>query len=173
MMSEERAGTADANAPDPGCDPVVKAIDNLNLGLLETAKEIRASQQILSASFGDITARFAQVHGIAVAGEGQGTAPNRTLIALRRVVDALAVELQVEDSLNQLLGRALGRIESISRALNQTRSLAEGACSTQDEAKRGEHVLAALGHTLESLRNAERPGGGPRFDAGPGSVDLF
>ncbi len=175
MMPEEATRTTGryANAPDLVRDPIVNAIDNLDLSLLDTAKEIRESQQLLSTSFGDMTAHFAQVHSIAVAGEGQGTAPGGALSALRGVVDSLTVELQVEDSLNQLLGKALGRIESISKALTQTRSMVERACSAQEATKCNEDVLAAFGRNLESLRQAEQARGSHRFDTAPGSIDLF
>ena len=175
MTFEESVDNTDPDmtALDDACDPIYKVIDNLDLSLQSVAKDIGESQQLLSTSFGYIAARFAQVHSIAVAGEGQGAAPSEMLIALRRVVDALTVELQFEDSLNQLLGRVLSRIESISVALSQTRAMAERACCAQDEGKRSVRVLAVLGRTLESLRNAERPRGGRQFDTESRAVDLF
>ena len=161
--------TKDARAPALVRDPIAHAIDNLDRSLTHTANDIRETQRLLGKSYGSITSHFVRFHGIAAAGEGKDS----TLGELRKVVDAMTVELQIEDSLNQLLGHALGRIDSISVALIHIASMVERACGTQDEAKRSENVLAALVESLESLGEAEHVRSRHRFDAGPGSIDLF
>ncbi|CAG4882624.1 protein of unknown function [Georgfuchsia toluolica] len=145
-------------------------IEALDLNLQNVAKDISESRQFLSTSFGQIAANFAKVHSIARAGEeSDAHMPNDTLIALRRVVDGLTVELQFEDSLSQSLGYAVKRIESISVALNQTRAI---VCERSGDGQ-GEHALTVLARTLDSLRKAERPGGGRLGEGNSGSVDLF
>ena len=158
------------NMPERTTAAVFAFIDALDLNLQNVAKDISESRQFLSTSFGQIAANFAKVHSIARAGEEcEAQMPNDTLIALRRVVDGLTVELQFEDSLSQSLGYALKRIESISIALNQTRAI---ACERSGDGQ-GEHALAVLALTLDSLRNAERPGGDRLSEHSSGSVDLF
>ena len=163
------AMSGDANAPAVARDPIAHAIDNLDRSLASAAGDIRETQRLLGKSFGNITTHFVRFHGIAAAGERQ----NPALGELHQVVDAMAVELQIEDSLNQLLGHALRRIDSISEALSHIGSMVEGGNGTQDEAERSESVLAALVNSLESLGQAEHARGRHRFDAGPGSIDLF
>ncbi len=149
---------------------LVQVLEAIDLSLQNIARDITDSQSLLGSSFGQIAARFAQVHSIAVAGEsGSPETPGETLSALRRVVDALTVELQFEDSLNQLFMHALTRIESMCVALGQTRALAAGGNGEE----RGEHALEVLARTLESLRNAEHCGVNRRFDGRSGSVDMF
>jgi len=88
-------------------------------------------------------------------------------------VNGLTVELQFEDSLSQSLSYALRRIESICGALNQTRAIIADADFARGADDLGEHALAVLARTLDSLRQAERPGGSAMLEGGSGSVDLF
>jgi hypothetical protein len=160
--------------PETTGDAVLAVIQALEQSLQNVAKDISESRQFLSTSFGQIAANFAKVHSIARAGEAhEAQMQNDTLIALRRIVNGLTVELQFEDSLSQSLSYALRRIESICVALNQTRAIVASAHGAHGDDGQGEHALAVLARTLESLRNAERPGGSRLFDGGSGSVDLF
>jgi hypothetical protein len=153
---------------------VFAVMKSLELSLQNVAKDIGESREFLSTSFGQIAANFAKVHSIARSGEERDTQmPNDTLIALRRVVNGLTVELQFEDSLSQSLGYALRRIDSICVALNETRAIVAGRHGAQGDDGNGEHALAVLARTLDSLRNAERAGGSHLFEGGSGSVDLF
>jgi len=162
------------NMPEKTGDAVFAVMEALELSLKNVAKDISESQKFLSTSFGQIAANFAKVHSIARTGEErEEQMPNETLIALRRIVNGLTVELQFEDSLSQSLGYALRRIESICVALNETRAIVAGRHSAQGDDGNGEHALAVLARTLDSLRNAERRGGGHLFDGSSGSVDLF
>jgi hypothetical protein len=155
-------------------DAVFAVMEALDLSLQNVATDISASQRFLATSFGQIAANFAKVHSIARFGEErEAQVPNDTLIALRRIVNGLTVELQFEDSLSQSLGYALRRIESICVALNQTRAIVAGANCARGEDGQGEHALAVLARTLDSLRNAERPGGSRLFEGSSGSIDLF
>jgi len=155
-------------------DAVFAVMGALELSLQNVAKDISESRQFLATSFGQIAANFAKVHSIARAGEErEEQIPNDTLVALRRVVNGLTVELQFEDSLSQSLNYALRRIESICMALDQTRAIVAGAHVARGGDGRGEHALAVLARTLDSLRNAERPGGSHLSEASSGSVDLF
>lgn len=163
--------------PETTGDAVFAVIQALEQSLQNVAKDISESRQFLSTSFGQIAANFAKVHSIARAGEAheahEAQMQNDTLIALRRIVNGLTVELQFEDSLSQSLSYALRRIESICVALNQTRAIVASAQGAHGDDGQGEHALAVLARTLESLRNAERPGGSRLFESGSGSVDLF
>jgi hypothetical protein len=155
-------------------DAVLAVMEALELNLQNVAKDISESKQFLSISFGQIAANFAKVHSIARDGEErEAQMPNDTLIALRRVVNGLTVELQFEDSLSQSLSYALRRIESICMALNQTQAIVTGEHRARGDEGQAEHALAVLARTLDSLRNAERPGGGHLFEGNSGSVDLF
>ena len=161
--------SVDAIAPAVARDPIAHAIDNLDRSLGSAAGDIRETQRLLGKSFGNITTHFVRFHSIAAAGERKDPA----LGELHQVVDAMAVELQIEDSLNQLLGHALRRIDSISEALSHIGSMVEGGNGKEGHAERSESVLAALVDSLESLGKAEHARGRHRFDAGPGSIDLF
>jgi len=153
---------------------VFAVMKSLELSLQNVAKDIGESREFLSTSFGQIAANFAKVHSIARSGEERDTQmPNDTLIALRRVVNGLTVELQFEDSLSQSLSYALRRIESICGALNQTRAIVADADFARGADDLGEHALAVLARTLDSLRQAERPGGSALLEGSSGSVDLF
>lgn len=174
MNVEKSAVALGANVPEKTGEAVFAVMEALDLSLQNVAKDISESKQFLSTSFGQIAANFAKVHSIARAGEErEAQMPNDTLIALRRIVNGLTVELQFEDSLSQSLGYALRRIESICVALNQTRAIVAGAHGARGDDRQGEHALAVLARTLDSLRNAERPGGSRLFEGGTGSVDLF
>jgi hypothetical protein len=152
-------------------EAVFAVMQALEQSLQNVAKDISESRQFLSTSFGQIAANFAKVHSIAREGEArEAHLQNDTLTALRRIVNGLTVELQFEDSLSQSLSYALRRIDSICVALTQTMAIVAGAHGDDGQ---GEHALAVLARTLESLRNAERPGGGKLFESGSGSVDLF
>lgn len=155
---------------------VFAVMEALEMSLQNVAKDISESQRFLSTSFGQIAANFAKVHSIAMAdeeSEAQAPNDNHTLTALRRVVDGLTVELQFEDSLSQSLGYALRRIESICVALNQTRAIVTGEYSERSGDWRGEHALAVLARTLDSLRDAERPRENRLLESSSGAVDLF
>ena len=163
-----------ANMPEKTGAAVFAVMEALDLSLQNVAKDVSESQQFLSTSFRQIAANFAKVHSIARSGEQrEAQMPNDTLIALRRIVDGLTVELQFEDSLSQSLGYALRRIESICVALKQTRAIVTGAHCDRGDDGQGEHALAVLARTLDSLRNAERPGGSRLLEGSSGSVDLF
>ena len=176
-MNVERGAVAlggGVNMPERTGDAVFALMEALELSLQNVAKDISESRQFLSTSFGQIAANFAKVHSISRAGEErEGQMPNDTLIALRRIVNGLTVELQFEDSLSQSLSYALRRIDSICVALNQTRAIVAGAHCARGDDGQGEHALTVLARTLDSLRNAERPGGGRLFEGSSGSVDLF
>jgi hypothetical protein len=164
----------DGNMPETTGDAVFAVMEALELSLKNVAKDISESQKFLSTSFGQIAANFAKVHSIARTGEErEQQMPNETLLALRRIVNGLTVELQFEDSLSQSLGYALRRIDSICVALNETRAIVAGRHGAQGDDGNGEHALAVLARTLDSLRNAERAGGSHLFEGGSGSVDLF
>jgi len=159
---------------ETGSDTVVAVMESLELSLQNVAKDIGESRQFLATSFGQIAANFAKVHSIARSGEERAAQmPNDTLIALRRVVNGLTVVLQFVDSLSQSLSYALRRIESICGALNQTRAIIADADFARGADDLGEHALAVLARTLDSLRQAERPGGSAMLEGGSGSVDLF
>jgi len=172
-MNVERGGVAagaGATMPETTADAVFAVMQALEQSLQNVAKDISESRRFLATSFGQIAANFAKVHSIAREGEArEAHLQDDTLTALRRIVNGLTVELQFEDSLSQSLSYALRRIDSICVALTQTRAIVAGA--HQDG--QGEHALAVLARTLESLRNAERPGGSKLFESGSGSVDLF
>ena len=162
------------NTPEKTGDAVFAVIEALELSLQNVAKDISESRQFLSVSFGQIAANFAKVHSIERTGEErEAQVPNDTLIALRRIVNGFTVELQFEDSLSQSLSYALRRIDSICVALNQTRAIVAGAHRARSDDGQGEHALAVLARTLDSLRNAERPAGSRLFEGSSGSFDLF
>lgn len=162
------------NTPERISDSVFATMEALELSLQNVAKDISQSREFLSTSFGQIAANFAKVHSIARAGEErEAQIPNDTLVALRRIVNGLTVELQFEDSLSQSLSYALRRLESICVALKQARaSVADAGCARSGDAQ-GEHALAVLARTLDSLRNAERAGGSHLFEGNSGSFDMF
>jgi hypothetical protein len=176
-MNVERGAVAlggAVNMPEKTNEAVFALMEALELSLQNVAKDICESREFLSTSFGQIAANFAKVHSIARADEErEAEVPNDTLIALRRIVNGLTVELQFEDSLSQSLSYALRRIESICVALNQTRAIVAGEHRARGDEGQGEQALAVLARTLDSLRNAERPGGGRLFESSSGSVDLF
>lgn len=168
------AASAGVDTPETSGDAVFAVMQSLEQSLQNVAKDIDESRQFLSTSFGQIAANFAKVHSISRVGEErEGQMPNETLIALRRVVNGLTVELQFEDSLSQSLSYALRRIESICVALNQSRAIVTGVRGAGGGSGQGEHALTVLARTLDSLRNAERPGGCALFERNSGSVDLF
>lgn len=155
-------------------DLVFATMEALELSLQNVAKDISESRQFLSTSFGQIAANFAKVHSIARAGEErEEQMPNDTLIALRRIVNGLTVELQFEDSLSQSLSYALRRLDSICVALKQARASVADAGSARGNDVQGEHALAVLARTLDSLRNAERAGGSHLSKGNSGSFDMF
>lgn len=177
-MTAERSAVAldgGKSIPEKTGEAVFAVMEALELSLQNVAKDISECQQFLATSFGQIAANFAKVHSIARTGEErEAQVPNDTLVALRRIVNGLTVELQFEDSLSQSLNYALRRIESICVALNQTRAIVAGAHGTLvQDGQQGAHALAVLARTLDSLRNAERPGGNHLFEGNSGSVDLF
>lgn len=162
------------NPAETGADTVAAAMESLELSLRNVAQDIGESRQFLATSFGQIAANFAKVHSIAMVGEERGTqVPNETLTALRRIVNGLTVELQFEDSLSQSLSYALRRLESICVALKQTQANVAEADWPRGEGGQGEHALAVLARTLDSLRNAERSPGGRPLGGGSGTFDLF
>lgn len=168
---DRRGGEAITRADAAACasDPFASVLGNLRRSLGCTADEIRESQRLLAHSFGAITRQFVRVHAIAAAGEGSSAVPGE----LRVLVDAMSVELQIEDTLNQLLGRALNRVDSMAAALNHVGSMVQCGCAAQEQGGCNDDVLATLAQSLEALGNAEHARGGHRFDAGPGSIDLF
>lgn len=160
--------------PDDASAAALAVMEALERNLQNVADDLGESREFLSTSFGQIAANFAKVHSIARTGEERDAQmPNDTLVALRRIVNGLTVELQFEDSLSQSLSYALRRIESVCVALRQTRSDLAGAYAACAGETQVEHALAVLARTLDSLRNAERTGGGRLFDSSSGSVDLF
>ncbi len=177
MNTKRDAGALDQSTskPENAGEPAFAVMEALELSLQNVAKDLSESREFLSTSFGQIAANFSKVHSIARSGEGRDAQmPNETLIALRRVVNGLTVELQFEDALSQSLSYALRRIESICVALNQTRTnLVVGAGFVRADEGPSEHALTVLARTLDSLRNAERPGGSRQLDGSSGSVDLF
>jgi hypothetical protein len=174
VKTSTAASDGGMNMSEKTGEAVFAVMEALDLSLQNVAKDISECQQFLSTSFGQIAANFAKVHSIARTGEErEGQMPNDTLIALRRIVNGLTVELQFEDSLSQSLNYALRRIESICVALNQTRAIVAGTQVGQGPDGQGEHALAVLARTLDSLRKAERPGGSHLFEGNSGSVDLF
>ncbi len=151
-------------ASHPGECALCRILDSIDLGLQNLAKDIGRTQGLLEASFGQIAARFEQVHAIA-----QGDRRAEPLNALRAVVDSLTVDLQFEDLVSQIFVHALARIDSISAALGQTRAIAAAASG----APRDEQALAALARSLESAVHAGRPGPAERVEGRAGSIDLF
>lgn len=176
MKCESGSVVADGGAiiPETTGDAVFAVMQALEQSLQNVAKDISESRQFLSTSFGQIAANFAKVHSIAKEGEArEAQLQNDTLIALRRIVNGLTVELQFEDSLSQSLSYALRRIDSICVALTQTKAIVAGTHGVHGHGGQGEHALAVLARTLDSLRNAERPGGSSLAGGSSGSVDLF
>ena len=177
MNTKRDAGAIGKSATrlENASEPAFAVMEGLELSLQNIAKDLSESREFLSTSFAQIAANFSKVHSIARSGEGpDAQMPNETLIALRRVVNGLTVELQFEDALSQSLSYALRRIESICVALNQARTnLAVGAAPVRANEAPSGHALTVLARTLDSLRNAERPGGSRHLDNSTGSVDLF
>jgi hypothetical protein len=149
------------------------AIDALMDILSGVRGDVARSRQILGGAFGQIAARFAQVHAIAVAAEArkQGT-PDETLAALRGVVDALTIELQFEDSLSQLLDHVQGKVEAIGVALTETRAMVTAA--PPEEVDRVRCALEVLSRTVKSIQLAANAAVSERCATpNSGSIDLF
>jgi hypothetical protein len=147
------------------------AIDALTDILAGIRRDVLRSREILSGAFGEIAARFAQVHAIAVAAEtNRHQSPEQTLAALHEVVDALSIELQFEDSLSQLLEHVHGKVDSIGIALRETRAMVTSDSRTLDGVPA---ALEVLSRTVKSIQLAADAAVAERWSANSGSVDLF
>ena len=150
----------------------VSAIDALSDILGGIRRDVARSRQVLNGAFGQIASRFAQVHAIAVAAEArEPDSPDETLSALRKVVDALTIELQFEDLLSQLLDHVQGKVEAIGIALVETRAMMIEAHSGMDDSLR--QALEVLARTVKSIELAADSGSLSKAGTGCGSVDLF
>ena len=148
------------------------ALDALGEILSGVTQDLARSSRILNGAFVQIAARFAQVHAIAVAAEArEAGVPDDTLSELRKVVDALTVELQFEDSLCQLLDHVQGKVEAIGVALTETRAMLASAPVTEQERLRT--ALQVLSRTVKSIQAAANAAVAERWATREGSVDLF
>ncbi len=159
-----------AHQVDPAASGARTALDALGEILSGVTQDIARSRHALNSAFGQIAARFAQVHAIAVAAEARDfSSPDDTLRALRKVVDALTIELQFEDSMSQLLDHVQGKVEAIGVALNETRAMVGGNA----EAEPVGQALEVLSRTVKSIQAAANAAVAERWGARAGSVDLF
>lgn len=148
------------------------AIDALSDILSGVKGDVARSRQILTGAFGHLAARFAQVQAIAAAAEArQASSPDESLGALRDVVASLAVELQFEDSLSQLLDHVQGKVEALGVALSETRAMVTTAPA--DEADRVRAALEVLSSTVKSIQLAADAAVAERWATRSGSIYLF
>src|SRR5574341_824179 len=150
----------------------VGALDALRDILAGVTQDVTLSRRILNGAFGKIAARFAQVHAIAVEAEQRRAGVHdETLRALRKVVDALIIELQFEDALSQLLDHVQGKVEALGVALAETRTFVTGALP--GDADRVRPALEVLSRTVKSIQLAAETAVSEGWETRPGTVDLF
>jgi hypothetical protein len=150
----------------------VSAIDALRDILSGVTGDVARSRKILNGAFGKIAARFAQVHAIAVEAEARRTGVHdETLRALRKVVDALTIELQFEDALSQLLDHVQGKVEALGVALAETRTFVTSAPAA--DADRVRPALEVLSRTVKSIQLAADTAMSEGWETRAGTVDLF